>query len=132
MSPYPRMVSTVVLSVCAYFGLLRPTRLLRPTGVDREGDERRDLAVLFRDEDEDAMRSDPFFVPNVTAELQQKKENAFITATITTPSTAPGYDVRNVSLAEYSICRIDAQRGPDCQLPDSSRGYFWSQHYPLR
>jgi hypothetical protein len=51
MSLYPLIVGTIVLAVCAYFGLLRPTGLLSRTGAEREEDERRELAAKWLNKD---------------------------------------------------------------------------------
>jgi hypothetical protein len=46
------LLTIVVLAVCAYFGVLRPTGLGSRTGAEREEDRRRDLAEKWLDKDD--------------------------------------------------------------------------------
>ena len=52
MSLYPILIGTIVLAVCAYFGMLRPTGLTGRTPAEREEDERRDLASKWLNKDD--------------------------------------------------------------------------------
>ena len=52
MSLYAILISTIVLAVCAYFGLLRPTGLAGRTPAERAEDERRDLASKWLNKDD--------------------------------------------------------------------------------
>jgi hypothetical protein len=52
MSLYSMLFTVIVLGVCAYFGLLRPTGLASRTRVEREEDQRRDLASKWLNKDD--------------------------------------------------------------------------------
>ena len=51
MNLYSVILATIVLAVCAYFGVLRPTGLASRTSAQREEDQRRDLAEKGLDKD---------------------------------------------------------------------------------
>jgi hypothetical protein len=51
MNLYSVILATIVLAVCAYFGVLRPTGLASRTSAQREEDQRRDLAEKWLDKD---------------------------------------------------------------------------------
>lgn len=55
MSLYSVLLSVIVLGVCAYFGLLRPTGLASRTRAEREEDERRDTASKWLNKDDGKM-----------------------------------------------------------------------------
>ena len=52
MSLYSVLFAIIVLAVCAYFGVLRPTGLASRTSAQREEDQRRDLAKKSFDKDD--------------------------------------------------------------------------------
>jgi hypothetical protein len=52
MSLYSVLLTIIVLAVCAYFGVLRPTGLASRTSAQREDDLRRDLAEKWLDKDD--------------------------------------------------------------------------------
>jgi hypothetical protein len=52
MNLYSVLLAIIVLAVCAYFGVLRPTGLASRTSAQREEDQRRDLAEKWLDKDD--------------------------------------------------------------------------------
>jgi hypothetical protein len=52
MSLFSVLLATIVLAVCAYFGVLRPTGLASRTSAQREEDQRRDLAEKWLNKDD--------------------------------------------------------------------------------
>ena len=53
MSLYSVLLATIVLAVCAYFGVLRPTGLESRTSAQREEDQRRDLGAKWLNKDDE-------------------------------------------------------------------------------
>jgi hypothetical protein len=51
MSLYSVLFTVIVLGLCAYFGVLRPTGLASRTRAEREEDQRRDLASKWLNKD---------------------------------------------------------------------------------
>jgi hypothetical protein len=49
MSLYSVLAAVIVLAVCAYFGVLRPTGIASRTSAQREEDRRRDLVETLLD-----------------------------------------------------------------------------------
>jgi hypothetical protein len=56
MNLYSVLMATIVLAVCAYFGVLRPTGLASRTSAQREEDQRRDLAEKWLDKDDNGKK----------------------------------------------------------------------------
>ncbi len=52
MNLYSVLLAIIVLAVCAYFGVLRPTGLASRTSAQREEDQRRVLAKKWLDKDD--------------------------------------------------------------------------------
>jgi hypothetical protein len=52
MNLYSVLLAIIVLTVCAYFGLLRPTGLASRTSAQREEDQRRDSVKKWLDQDD--------------------------------------------------------------------------------
>jgi len=52
MNLYSVLSAAIVLAVCAYFGVLRPTGFASRTSAQREEDQRRDLAKNWLDKDD--------------------------------------------------------------------------------
>ena len=53
MNLYSVLFTVVVLAVCAYFGVLRPTGLASRTRAEREEDQRRDVASKWLNQDDE-------------------------------------------------------------------------------
>lgn len=53
MNLYSVLLTMIVLGVCAYFGVLRPTGVLSRTRAEREEDQRRDLASKWLKKDDE-------------------------------------------------------------------------------
>lgn len=52
MNLYSVLLATIVLAVCGYFGVLRPTGLASRTRGQRAEDQQRDLAQKWLDKDD--------------------------------------------------------------------------------
>jgi hypothetical protein len=52
MSLYSVLLTIIVLGVCAYFGVLRPTGLASRTRAEHEEDQRRDSAAKWLNKDD--------------------------------------------------------------------------------
>jgi hypothetical protein len=52
MTIFSALLTIVILGVCAYTGILRPTGLISRTRAEEEDERRRDLAAKWLDKDD--------------------------------------------------------------------------------